>query len=269
LGSNYGIGHGFLDAGGAACIQVTGGLTALAITWIIGPRRAKYATPGIPAAIPGHDAVVVLFACFLALVGWLGLNAAGTLLFTGAEPGRVVLAAVNTVLSAGAALLATVAVTGIRFGRPDASLCANGWVGGLVASSAVCAYVSPASAAATGLIAGVLVTLAVAYIEWPLAIDDPGGAIAVHAGAGLWGIVALGILIQSPDAAPGQWLAQLTGAATLVGFILPLTYSLNWLLNKILPQRVASEGERQGMDLYELGAGAYPEFMTHTEDFTQ
>jgi hypothetical protein len=32
---------------------------------------------------------------------------------------------------------------------------------------------------------------------------------------------------------------------------------------------VAAEGERQGMDLYELGAGAYPEFVTHGEDFTQ
>jgi Amt family ammonium transporter len=44
---------------------------------------------------------------------------------------------------------------------------------------------------------------------------------------------------------------------------------LNWLLNKLSPQRVAVEGERQGLDLYELGAGAYPDFMTHNEDFWQ
>jgi Amt family ammonium transporter len=67
--------------------------------------------------------------------------------------------------------------------------------------------------------------------------------------------------------APGQWLAQLVGVATLLGFVLPLTYGLNWALNRICPFRVAIEGERQGMDLYELGAGAYPEFVTHTEDF--
>jgi Amt family ammonium transporter len=48
---------------------------------------------------------------------------------------------------------------------------------------------------------------------------------------------------------------------------LPLTYVLNVLLNLVLPQRVAAEGEAQGMDLHELGAGAYPEFMTHTDDF--
>ena len=31
--------------------------------------------------------------------------------------------------------------------------------------------------------------------------------------------------------------------------------------------RAAAERERQGLDLHELGAGAYPEFLTHTEEF--
>ena len=269
LGVNYGLGHGFLDAGGASCIQAVGGLTALAVTWILGPRRGKYAMHGMPAAIPGHDAVVVAFACFLTWLGWLGLNAAGAILFTGAEPGRAVLIAVNTTLSAAAGLLATVAISRFRFGKPDASLCANGWVGGLVASSAACAFVTPAAAVAIGLTAGALVTVTVAYIEWPLAIDDPGGAISVHAAGGLWGVLALGIFARFSDSVSGQWLAQLVGIATLIGFVLPLTYSLNWLLNRLYSQRVAPEGERQGMDLYELGAGAYPEFVTHNEEFTQ
>jgi Amt family ammonium transporter len=269
LGVDYGAGQGFLDAGGASCIQAVGGLTALSIGLILGPRRGKYAIDAQPAAIPGHDAVVVLFGCFLALPGWLGLNAAGAILFTGAEPGRAVLVAMNTTLSAAAAVLATAAVTTLRFGRPDASLCANGWIGGLVASSAACAFVTPAAAAAIGLVAGLLVTFTVAYIEWPLSIDDPGGAISVHAAGGLWGVLAVGIFARSPDNVSGQWLAQLVGAATLIGFVLPLTYSLNWLLHRLYAHRVAPEGERQGLDLYELGAGAYPEFVTHNEDFTQ
>jgi len=56
--------------------------------------------------------------------------------------------------------------------------------------------------------------------------------------------------------------------ATLLGFVLPLTYALNWLLNRISPQRAGLDGERQGMDLHELGANAYPELVTHQEDFT-
>ena len=58
-----------------------------------------------------------------------------------------------------------------------------------------------------------------------------------------------------------------TETGLLVGFVLPFTYGLNWLLDRLMGQRVAVEGEHQGMDLYELGAGAYPEFMTHTDDF--
>src|SRR5260370_21142267 len=103
LGTNYGLGRGFVDAGGSSTIQVVAGLTALSIAWIIGPRRGKYSANGMPAAIPAHNAVFVIFGCLLALVGWLGLNCAGALLFSGTGVERVVLIAVNTVLAAAAA----------------------------------------------------------------------------------------------------------------------------------------------------------------------
>ena len=101
LGANYGLGLGFLDAGGSSTIQAVGGLTALSLVWLLGPRRGKYNLEGMPAALPGHNTVLVLFGCLLALVGWMGLNAAGSILFAGVPPGRTVLVAVNTLLSAG------------------------------------------------------------------------------------------------------------------------------------------------------------------------
>jgi Amt family ammonium transporter len=67
----------------------------------------------------------------------------------------------------------------------------------------------------------------------------------------------------------GQFIAQLVGIATLIGFVLPTTFGLNLLLNRFLPYRVSLEGERQGVDLHELGADAYPEFVVHTEEFIQ
>lgn len=280
LGANCGLGSGFLDAGGSGAIQAVGGLTALSIAWILGPRRGKYTVDGLPIAIPGHSAVLVMLGCALALIGWLGLNSAGAILFAGAPPARIVLVAVTTTLSAAAAGLAAAAITQARFGKPDASLTANGWIGGLAASSAVCAFVSPFSAVAIGLVSGALVTFAVEWFELHLAVDDPGGSISAHAVGGIWGLLALGIFaeVHPPTAiasAPGvgnaspNWLAQLAGVATLLGFVLPLTYGLNWLLNRFYPQRVAPEGERQGMDLYELGAGAYPEFVVHSDEFSQ
>jgi len=53
----------------------------------------------------------------------------------------------------------------------------------------------------------------------------------------------------------------------VLGFVLPLSYGLNWGINRIWPMRVSPEAERQGLDLHELGAGAYPEFITHGDDF--
>ena len=258
---------GYRDAGGAGPIHALGGLTALAITWIVGPRRGKYTSDGMPMAIPGHNAVLVLFGCMIALIGWLGLNAGGAMLFVGVEAGRAPLIAVNTLLGASAAALAAAVITKVRFGRPDASLTANGWVGGLVASSAACAFIPPAAAILTGLVAGALITFSVELLDLRLEVDDPGGSISVHAVGGMWGVLAVGLFGRLEAGGAGQLQAQVVGIGTLIGFVLPLTYALNLLLNKVMPQRVAPEGEHQGMDLYELGAGAYPEFMTHTDEF--
>ena len=282
LGANYGLGHGFVDAGGSATIQAMGGLTALVMIWLVGPRRGKYSSDGMPMAIPGHNAVFVLFGCLLLWVGWLGLNVSGAILFSGVDPRRTALIAVNTTLGAGAAALATALVTRVRFGRPDASLSANGWVAGLAAGSGACAFVPPASAVVIGLVAGILAPFAIENLELRLGMDDPGGAVSVHAIGGLWGIIAVGIfgrfiptaVFYTPAEATelgnsGQWIAQLIGVATLVGLVLPVLYGVNWAVNRFIPHRVAAEGERQGLDLYELGAGAYPEFMTHTDEFLQ
>lgn len=281
LGANYRMGHGFIDAGGAASIQAVGGLSALVIAWILGPRRGKYSMEGMPTAVPGHNIVLVLLGCLLALTGWIGLNSAGAILFAGASVGDVALVAVNTMLAAAASGMMAALTTRVRFGKPDASLTANGWIGGLVASSAGCVFIRPAAAVAIGMVAGVLVTFTVELFELRLALDDPGGSISVHALGGIWGLLAVALFAHFPTqvlsgtarvpelGSSGQWLAQLVGIAALLGFVLPVLYGLNWLVNRFYPQRVDSEGERQGMDLHELGAGAYPEFITHTEEFMQ
>lgn len=267
LGFNYGLGRGFVDGGGSGVIQSVGGLTALAVTWILGPRHGKYMSDGMPAAIPGHNVVYVLFGCLLAWVGWIGLNGAGAVLVGGAPIARVPLVAINTTLCAAVSALTAIAITAKRFGRPDASLSGNGWMGGLVASSAGAAFVRPAAAILIGLLAGILVSYAVDFMEFRFGVDDPGGAVSVHAVAGIWGVLAVGIFGVFDK--NGQFVAQLVGIATLFGFVLPLSYGLNRLLNRFYPQRVDAEGERQGLDLHELGSGAYPDFVTHADDFIQ
>jgi Amt family ammonium transporter len=262
LGTNFGLGAGFLDFGGAASVHAVGGLSALAVVWIAGPRKGKFPKEGFSTAMPGHNAVYVLFGCLVSLVGWLAWNAAGAILWLHAPLSTLPVTAVNTFLAAAMALVATSAVTRFRFGKPDASMCANGWLAGLVASSACAALVTPAQSLFVGLVAGVATPLLVELLELAVSIDDPSGAITVHAVAGIWGLIAAGLFAPQP----GQLLAQLVGVATLLGLVLPAVYLLFFLVNRVVPFRVDPDGERIGMDLHELGGGAYPEFVIHRDE---
>jgi Amt family ammonium transporter len=262
LGANFSFGSGFLDPGGAATIHALGGLSALALVWIAGPRRGKFPREGLSTAMPGHNAVYVLFGCLLALVGWLAWNAAGALLWLHAPLAALPGAAINTLLAASGALAATFSVTHLRFGKPDASLCANGWLAGLVTSSACAATVTPIESLFVGVVAGIFTPLLVEMFELALSVDDPSGAITVHGAAGLWGLLAAGFF--APQS--GQLLAQLIGIAALLGFLFPLVYLLFALLNRFVPFRVDPDGERIGMDLHELGGGAYPDFVIHRDE---
>jgi Amt family ammonium transporter len=262
LGVSFGMGAGFLDPGGAAGIHALGGFAALAVIWIAGPRKGKFPREGLATAMPAHNAVLVLFGCLVALVGWLAWNAAGALLFIAAPISALPQIALNTLLAAAGALLATFIVTRIRFGKADASLCANGWLAGLVTSSACAAVVSPGAALFTGVVAGIATPLLVEVLELALSIDDPTGAVSAHAVAGLWGLFAAGLFSTQR----AQTLAQLVGISALLGFCLPLTYFLFAGINRFVPFRVDPDGERLGMDLHELGGGAYPEFVLHRDE---
>jgi Amt family ammonium transporter len=262
LGVNFSLGSGFLDPAGAATVHALGGLSALAVVWIAGPRKGKFPQGGFATAMPGHNAVYILFGCLVALAGWLAFNEAGAILWLHAPLTLLPATAINTLLSASGAIAATLAVTRIRFGKPDASLCANGWLSGLVSSSATAAIVSPLQALVIGVIAGIITPLLVEVLELAVSIDDPSGGITVHAAGGLWGLIAAGVF--APQV--GQLIAQLVGIAALLGLVLPLLYLLFWLLNRVAPFRVDPDGERIGMDLHELGGSAFPEFVIHRDD---
>lgn len=262
LGARFGLGDGLIDYAGSGVVQALGGITALAMLWVTGSRKGKFPKPGVATAIPGHQTIYVLFGAFLALIGWLGFNTAGAFINGQVSVYAVPVVALNTVLMAVAALTATFAVTRIRFGKPDASLCANGMLAGLVASSAGAALFSPLQAILIGAAAGLLTPLLVEVLELALSIDDPSGAIPVHFVSGLLGLFCAGLF----SAKSGQLIAQLVGISALLGLILPALYLLFLGLNRILPFRVDADGERLGMDMHELGGSAYPEFVIHRDD---
>src|SRR5690242_10584326 len=99
LGTNFGLGKGYSDFAGSGVVHSVGGLTALAMGMIIGPRLGKYTREGKPNAIIGHDIVIVLTGCFILAFGWFGFNPGSTLGASGNGGLRIGSVAVNTMLA--------------------------------------------------------------------------------------------------------------------------------------------------------------------------
>ena len=274
LGTNLGLGHGAVDFAGSGVVHAVGGLTALAGAAVLGARIGKFSKDGKPNAMPGHNIPIALLGTFILIFGWFGFNAGSTL---SGNDLRISVIVVNTMLAGSVGSLVAMAIMWRRFGKPDPSMTANGMLAGLVAITAPCAFVPAWGAAAIGAVAGYLVVAAVFFIERRLKIDDPVGAIAVHGACGLWGVLAVGIfadgtygegwnLVQGPvkgllygDA--GQLVAQAVDVGVLLLFVLPLAYAFFKVQNRVMGLRTPAEQELVGLDLPEMGALGYPDFL--------
>ena len=283
LGTNFGLGHGYADFAGSGVVHAVGGITALALSMLLGPRIGKYNRDGSPNAIPGHDIVLVLAGCFILAFGWFGFNPGSTLAASGNGALRIGSIAVNTMLAGCTGSFGAILYMWIRYGKPDASMSGNGLLAGLVAITAPSGFVNTIGAAVIGLIAGVLVCLSVEFVERVLKIDDPVGAISVHGTNGIWGVISVGLFADGTSnyggswngvsgsvrglfyGDPGQLVAQLIGVGTLLGFVFAFSYAANWLIDVIVGQRVSAEDELAGLDIPEMGALGYPDFVLKPE----
>ena len=63
-------------------------------------------------------------------------------------------------------------------------------------------------------------------------------------------------------------MAQLIGVGTLVGFVFTFSYVANWVIDVVVGQRVPAADELEGLDIPEMGALGYPEFVLKPEEVT-
>jgi ammonium transporter, Amt family len=287
LGANYGLGHGYADFAGSGVVHAVGGITALAMAIIIGPRIGKFKRDGTPNAIPGHDIVIVLLGCFILAFGWFGFNPGSTLGAATNGNLRISTIAVNTMLAGMAGSFTAMYYMWIRYGKPDASMTGNGLLAGLVAITAPSGFVSPVGAVIIGLVSGVLCALSVEFIERKMKLDDVVGAISVHGTNGIWGVISVGLFADGKSNYGGAWsgvpgsvtglfygdagqlVAQLIGVATLLGFIFTFSFAVNMIVEAVWGHRVAPKVELEGLDVPEMGALGYPEFVLKPEAVAQ
>ncbi len=270
LGTNFGLGHGHVDFAGSSVVHMTGGVMAIVLAKMIGPRAGKYSPDGRIHPIAPHSIPQVMLGTFILAFGWFGFNAGSTL--SGMDS-RLAVVATNTMLASATGAFAAYLYVKIKWGKADPSWLANGMLAGLVAITAPCAFVSAWAAALIGAVAGVLVIVAAMFIDTKLKIDDPVGASAVHGVNGAWGILALGLFsngvygqglngVESGVTGlfygdGGQFVASLIGIAANILYVAPVAALAFFIIGKVVGNRVSLEDEVNGLDMSEMGVLAY------------
>jgi Amt family ammonium transporter len=267
-------GHGAVDFAGSGVVHAMGGVAAFWGAKILGPRIGKFDKDGTPRAIPGHHLPMAILGTFILLVGWMGFNGGST--FAGTDL-RLTVVITNTILASAFGCLSAMFLMWRLFGKPDPSMTANGLLAGLVAITAPCAFVAPWAAAVIGIVAGQIVVFAVLWVERKAKVDDPVGAVAVHGANGLWGLLAVGLFADGSyggglngvngavkglfygDA--GQLAAQVTDMVVLVVFCSIMTIVFFSIMKGTMGMRSTEEAEVAGLDMPEMGALAYPDFL--------
>ncbi|MFQ5598218.1 MAG: ammonium transporter [Nitrospiria bacterium] len=253
-GSGWLEGLGFIDFAGSTVVHSVGGWIGLAGAVALGPRIGKYAKDGKARAIPGHNLPLATIGVFILWFGWFGFNPGSTT----AAITDIAMIAANTNLAAAAGAVAAMAVSWKLYGKPDLGMSLNGALAGLVAITAPCANVSPASAVIIGLIGGALVVFSVLFFD-KIKIDDPVGAISVHGVCGAWGTLAAG-LFDMAGFSFKQVGVQLVGIGAAFIWAFGLGMVLFLTLKATVGLRVSEEEEMEGLDLLEHGNSAYPDF---------
>ncbi|MBN1219801.1 MAG: ammonium transporter [Anaerolineae bacterium] len=273
-GGGWLAGLGFVDFAGSTIVHSVGGWAALAGAIILGPRIGKYNKDGSSNVIPGHSLTLAALGVFILWFGWFGFNPGSTL--SGLNPG-IGYIAVTTNMAAAAGAVSAMIVNWIRTGEPSTEMALNGALAGLVAITAGCASVSPVGALIIGLMAGVVLVYGLLFIERVLKVDDPVGAVSVHALNGAWGTLAVGLfavpaaggLTAMGDAAGlfygggfGQLTTQFIGSLSVSLWAFGTAFVIFKATDMIIGIRVSPQEELEGLDITEHGTISYPEFGT-------
>ena len=262
---------GFHDYAGSTAIHMVGGIAALIGATILGPRIGKYVkdkkTGSIKVkAIPGHSLTMGALGVFILWFAWYGFNGAAA-----KDVDTLASIFVTTTMAPAVATCTTMIFTWIKDGKPDVSMSLNGSLAGLVAVTASCDCVDALGASIIGLVAGILVVVAVEFLDKKLHIDDPVGAVGVHCANGIWGTFAVGLFSTDYDGV-GKGLFYGGGFKQLgiqaLGFLAVAAWTtvcmiiVFTVIKKTVGLRVSEEEEIKGLDATEHNLpSAYADFM--------
>jgi ammonium transporter, Amt family len=240
---------GVRDFAGGLVVHVNAGAAALALVFVLGPRRGF----GKGASHP-HSLPLILLGTGILWFGWFGFNAGSAL----AADGIAVNAFVTTQIAAALAALGWVAAEWRKTGCPTTLGAASGAVAGLVAITPAAGYVTPLAAMAIGLVAGLVCSWAVS-LKYQFNFDDALDVVGIHGVGGITGSILLGVF-ASEEVNSGVtdgllfgggafFLKQLAAVGVVFAFSFVATYLLARLVDAGMGLRVSAEAEADGLDI--------------------
>ena len=249
---------GALDFAGGTVVHISSGVSALALTLVLG-RRIGYPH----SAMKPHNLTTTVLGAGILWFGWFGFNGGSAL----AANATGVNAFVVTHIAAATAALMWCLIEALHRGKASALGFASGAVAGLVGITPACGFVDVTGAIGIGASVA-LVCYGGVMLKGKLGYDDSLDAFGVHGVGGTWGAIATGIFCVkalTPGNAGGlldagnvgQLVTQVTGAAATFGYAFLVTLILAKVLDATLGLRVNEEEERMGLDLSAHGEAGY------------
>jgi len=248
---------GFADFAGAGVVHLCGAAAAFAGVLLLGARKGKYGPSGVVHAIPGCNLPLATLGMLILWLGWFGFNGGSELKMSDVgEANSVALVFVNTNMAAAGGLLAALMLARVWFGKADLTMALNGALAGLVAITAGPLAPTPIGATMIGIVGGLLAVVSIIALD-KVQIDDPVGAISVHGVVAVWGLLAVPIY----DSSASFWI-QLVGLLAIFAWVFTMSLAAWFAIKMTVGIRVSEEHEYEGIDVYECGLEAYPEFAT-------
>ena len=245
---------GTLDFAGGTVVHINAGVTALVLSWMVGPRLQRHNDQ--PANLG-----LVLIGTSILWLGWYGFNAGSAL----AIDNVAVQAMLTTTVATAAAMFAWQLLEVSFTGKVSLVGTCTGTVCGLVAITPAAGYVTISGAVMIGLGASICSYLFVTYAKPRLHLDDTLDAFGCHGVSGIWGSIATGLFATS------QVNSQVTDNGLLYGgglhqFLVQIVATLAtmvftgvmcWLIIKglrlVMPVRVSAREEAVGLDITQHG----------------
>jgi ammonium transporter len=191
---------GVHDFAGGGPVHLFGGTNGFIAVLFVGARTGYFNNRKKRNRIDfaPTSASSTLFGLFMLWWGWIGFNCGSTFGITGIKWTVASRAGITTINSTAGGGIVSLLYTLIRTNGKQIRVryLVNGILGSLVASSPSCAAVHTWAAFIIGAVGALTANLVNSFLK-RRKFDDPVGSVGVHAGGGVWGLLAVGLFADS------------------------------------------------------------------------